>query len=574
MLRGAGHIQCTVDDRSVVTTTIQVWFQRIMATHDMASNRAAGARDVLRLSEDIGASGLAELEMAGLRFTCSSLVINAGADLGDVDLLTQGKELASWALNATPQDQPLHYQCIYNVANATLAMCDLGLPTQSTREEQLAGILENRRTHRTVLRDARRMLEAVGSSPIADPHTRSSAYCNLANCLDHSERWAEAYDFYLLALDVDPTNGNAAGNLAQLLMNRIRSGIGQTGHIAAVYDKYVNLAQLLRERTVAYAGEGTAARWDSLEETESLGHLAHGLEGSGDEYRRWVAAHRLALSAAVEGLGSDDAHWDGAVIEVLHGAAIEDMTPPILAEMNVLKSDFLVSRRLAFDGYEQVAEGPEQKDDDSGYYVETLDYSLYGTQYSKLLLAQRSALDVLDKTAVVANEHFGIGDDANRVSFRQFWATKDGRVRSKLQEDPQRSLAAFALSELAFDMDKDGMYAPSQALRNAGTHRIVHAAVLDATGVTVDARSRIDVLELVDSTILALQVTRSAYLYLIDLIASWNHPEDHPGDYLLFPSYEYMQYSDISEPAPADEEPRSEESDLVSEPLEGEGADS
>lgn len=555
-----------------MTTTI-AWFTRIMAAHDTASDQAAGARSVLRLAEDIGASGLTALEMAALRFTCSSLIINAGADLGDLDLLTRGKELATLAQDETPLEQPLHYQCMYNVANATLEMCDLGLPTQGTREDQLASISENRRTNRDVLRDARRMLNIVGSSPIADPRTRSSAYCNLANCLDHSGRWAEAYDFYLLALDADPTNGNAAGNLAQLLMSRIHSGIGQMGHIAAVYDKYVKLAQSLRDGTIAFAGEGTAARWDALKETESLGHLAHGLDGSDEEYRMWVAAYRLALSAAVEGLGSDDAHWDGAAIEVLYGVSIEEMTPPILGEMNVLKSDFLVSRRLAFDGYIQVAEGPEQKGDDSGYYVETLDYSLYGTQYSKLLLAQRSALDVLDKTAVVANEHFGTGDDANRVSFRKFWAGKDGRVRSKLQEDPHRSLAAFALSELAFDMDKDGMYASSQALRNAGTHRIVHAAVLEATGVTVDARSRIHFLELVSSTILALQVTRSAYLYLIDLVASWNHPEDHPGDYLPFPSHEYMQYPDASESAATDEKPWPEKSDLIDEYLEEERAD-
>lgn len=398
------------------------------------------------------------------------------------------------------------------------------------------------------------MLEVVGSAPVADPHTRSAAYCNLANCLDHSGRWAEAYDFYLRALDADSSNGNAAGNLAQLLMNRVASGVGQTGHIAAVYDKYVKQAQSLREGTVSFAGEGTAARWNGLEETESLGHLAHGLDGPDGEYRRWVAAHRLALSAAVEGLGSDDAHWDAAAIEVLYGTSIEEMSPPILAEMNVLKSDFLVSRRLAFDGYLQVAEGPAQKDDDSGYYIETLDYSLYGTQYSKLLLAQRSALDVLDKTAVVANEHFRVGDDANRIFFRQFWSTKDGKVRPELQEDPRKSLAGFALSELAFDMDAHGMYAPSQALRNAGTHRIVHAAFLDATGVTVDARSRIDVLELVDSTILALQVTRSAYLYLIDLVAGWNDPADHPDVYLAFPSFEYMQYPDMPEHEPKTEE--------------------
>lgn len=58
----------------------------------------------------------------------------------------------------------------------------------------------------------------------------------------------------------------------------------------------------------AFAGKGTAARWDELEETGSLGCLAFGLEGPDDGYHSWVAAYRLALSAALR--GSDDAHWD------------------------------------------------------------------------------------------------------------------------------------------------------------------------------------------------------------------------------------------------------------------------
>ncbi|ONI63408.1 hypothetical protein ALI44B_01365 [Leifsonia sp. ALI-44-B] len=538
------------------------WHQRIIDVHDAASDAGAAAQEVLRLGRETY-SDLSDLERAGLRFTCSSLAINTGATIGDVDILSRGKELARGAQRDVPTDHPLHFQCMYNVANATLEICDLGMPTNGPWEEQLAGIAEIRRVHRSELRDARRMLHEVGSSPVADSHTRSAAYCNLANCLDHSGRWAEAYDFYLRALDADPSNGNAAGNLAKLLMNRVISGVGQTGHLAAVHDKYAKLARLLRTGTIAFAGEETAARWDDLRETESPGHLAHGMDGPDREYREWVAAHRLALSAAVEGLGTEEAHWDGAAIEILYGTTLDEMSPPILAEMNVLKSDYLVSRRLAFDGYVHVAEGPEQKADDSGFYVETLDYSLYGTQYSRLLLAQRSALDVLDKTAVVANEHFAVGDEARRVSFRQFWSSKDGRVRSELQENPQRSLAALALSELAYDMDNGGMYAPSQALRNAGTHRIVHAAIIDTTGVTVNARSRIDIFELVDSTVLALQATRSAYLYLVDLVAGWNHPIDHPDAYLPFPSYEYMKFpeepGDNSTPDGTDPAPQNQE---------------
>lgn len=535
------------------------WYQRVLASHSESADLRVASQRVLSIAGEIDGSPLVGDEKAALKFVCSSLVINAGADLADVALLTEGQELASRACSDTTPEQPLHFQCMYNVANAIVTACDLGLPTQATSEGRASDLAENRRANRVELRRARQMFLTVGSSPRADPHTRSAAYCNLANCLDHSGRWAEAYDFYLHALEADPSNGNAAGNLAQLLMNRIQSGVGQTGHIAAVFDKYVNMAQSLRDGTISFAGADTANRWDGLEPTESPGHLSHGLEGVEDEYLKWIAAYRLALSPAVEGLGTEDPHWDSASIELLYGGSPEEMSPPILAEMNVLKSDFLVSRQLAYEGYVQVTEGPEQKDDDSGYYVETLDYSLYGLQYSKLLLAQRSALDVLDKTAVVANEHFCVGDEARRVSFRKFWARKDGTVRPGLVKAPQHALPPYALSELAYDMEDAGMYAPSQALRNAGTHRIVHAAFLEPTGVTVDARSRVDLFELVDSTMLALQVTRSAYLYLIDLVASWNHPADHPGTYMPFPSFEYMQFpEDPEQDPPADTHKSSE----------------
>lgn len=525
-------------------SSYEEWYQRVLSSHKEFADVRAAAQGMLSIAEEIDGSALVGEEKAALKLACSSLVINAGADLADVVLLAEGLKLASRAGSDTTPEQPLHFQCLYNVANAIVTTCDLGLPAQGTWEERASELAENRRANRVELRRARQMFLTVGSSPYADPRTRSAAYCNLANSLDYSGRWAEAYDFYLHALEADPSNGNAAGNLAQLLMNRIQSGVGQTGHIAAVFDKYVKMAQSLRDGTISFAGADTANQWDGLEPTESPGHLSHGLDGVEDEHLKWIAAYRLALSPAVEGLGTEDPHWDSASIEILYGGSPEEMSPPILAEMNVLKSDFLVSRQLAYEGYVQVAEGPEQKDDDSGYYVETLDYSLYGLQYSKLLLAQRSALDVLDKTAVVANEHFQVGDEARRVSFRKFWATKDGQVRSELVKAPRYSLPPFALSELAYDMEDEGMYAPSQALRNAGTHRIVHAAFLEATGVTVDARSRVDLFELIDSTMLALQVTRSAYLYLIDLVGSWNHPADHPGTYVPFPSFEYMQLPD------------------------------
>lgn len=523
-----------------------IWMGELMALRDSTGNacRSSAAR-VMEIARAAIASSHPDRAKGGLLFTASSIVINSGAHLNDVEIVKGGRLLAEKALSMTTEDQPLHFQCRYNIANATSSLCDQDLSKIESgttcigwEPDLIASLIKNQAD----LKEVRREFFQIGLSTVADSRTRSAAYCNLGNTLDHAGRWAEAYDFYLRALEIDPSNGNAAGNLAQLLRTRINTGIGQTGHIAAVYDKYVALAHDLREGTLEFADAKVAERWDLLTPTESQGHLAHGLDREAEdyEYRLWVADLRLALSPAVEGLGTDELRWDSATIEVLYGETLEDMRPPILGAMNVLKSDFLVSRRLAFDAISQLTDDLAQTADDSGFYVETLDYSLYGIQYSKLLLAQRSALDVLDKTAVVANEHFKAGDVPSKVSFRSFWTERTGELRQPLVKGAGRSLPNLALAELASDMAKDGMYGTSQALRNAGTHRIVHAALLATTGVTQDSRSKIDLMELIESTVLALQVTRSAYLYLIDLIAMWNHPDDHQGNYLPFPDVRYF----------------------------------
>lgn len=523
--------------RSDPSPRYRYWVERLMA--GAVDIDASTARDLV---ERIQRDQLSRAETSRLDFTISSMLINNGSDRGESESIEFGQQLAADAADAAESQSAFQYQCLYNVANSIEALCALRRPSGTRREEWQPELVAIRFDQRADLQRARMLFLTIGEAAGADNRTRSSAYCNLANDLDHAGRWAEAYDYYLRALEADATNGNAAGNLAQLLQGRMATGRGLIGHLAAVYDQYVVLAQSLRDGTAAFAGDTVAQRWDALPLTGSAGHVEHGLdEGTpDDDYRRWVADHRLALSPAVQGLGSEHAHWDTAVIEMLFGETPEDVTPPILAEMNVLKSDFLVSRRLAYEGYVGAIEGPSQEASDSGYYVETYDYSLFGTKFSKLTLAQRSALDTLDKTAVVANEYFGLGDRPASVSFRKFWTTKDGDLRLGLVKSPGRGLAALALAELALDMEQGGCYSPAQALRNAGTHRIVHAAVADDTGVTLDSRSRIHVVDLVDSTIAALQVTRSAYLYLIDLVAAWNDPADVPDGATAFQSEEYL----------------------------------
>ncbi|GAA3526403.1 hypothetical protein AFL01nite_04940 [Aeromicrobium flavum] len=475
-------------------------------------------------------SQLDPLERSYLTFSASSIAINAASDLQDQDLLTIGLDLAERALELADADTAFQKQCQYNVANAIVERASLSLPRgPGAREDWEPQLILSRRSQAALLRRARRLLYLIAISDRSDPHTKSAAAFNPANELDHSGRWSEAFDFYLRSLEADPTNGNAAGNLASMLQHRLGRGVGQLGHLGAVYDKYVRMAKQLSSGTIEFASADVADRWASLQETGSLGHTDHGMHLD-DPYREWVAQHRLALSPAVEGLGTEADQWDTAVVDRLFTTDPSPDVPEILRQLNVLKADFIVARELAYSSISEIADVfIEQLPSDSGHYVDTLDMSLFGTKYSRLLLAHRAALDVLDKTAVVANEHFGVDDKPSAVTFRSFWHEKSGDLRTSLVKSDGYAFPVHALDELASDISKDGMYAEAQSLRNAGTHRIVHATLGTASGATQRSTSSMDLLDLIESSVQALQLTRAAYLYLVDLVDEWNREEDHPG---------------------------------------------
>jgi tetratricopeptide (TPR) repeat protein len=453
---------------------------------------------------------------AELKFSCSSLLINLGSDLENSAAVSAGVATAQEALARV--DYPaLAPQLSYNIANGLDALHRIDRVSWSNQHPDTPWSLFNLKD-RDRLRASRAGFSRIGYSN-AHGDTRGRALCNLGNALDHSGRWLEGYQSYVDALEADPTNGNAAGNAAELLRKRAARGRGLSGHYAAVYDKYREQAQRLRSRTVAVAGEAVARRWDQLPPSGSQGHTSH--DGNPlDPYQQWIKEHRLALTVAVEGLGSDDSRWDSAMLEGVTVHIDEPDPPLIFASMNVLKAEYLVARRLAFDGEDKLKDSLfSQHPEDSGTYADTLDMSLYGEPPAQLILAQRATLDLLDKIAVAANDHFRSGVAPRRVTFSSFWREQGtDQIRAGLPVPSRQSSAAVALAELAFDMDPLGLYPEAKTLRNAGTHRLVHLTHGAATGVTELAHSSVDAETLIRATRESLRVARAAYIYLIDLV--------------------------------------------------------
>lgn len=472
--------------------------------------------------EELIASGsLDHARCLHVLYELSSLQIDAASTAEDVDQLRLGLAWAQAVMDdesAAAEDKD---SAAFNIANGLTEIHYIGwtkhraLPVTNASLKRAPFRLAERET----LRLTRRLNATAATSEHLEGRRRSTALCNLGNSLDESGRWVEAYQCYADALEADPTNGNAAGNAAELLRRRIVRGQGLLGHYGAVYDQYVRRAHQLRDHTVAIAGEATARRWDELELTESLGHTSH--EGDGlDEYQQWIKEHRLALALAVEGLGSDEPRWDSASLGGVQVKVGEPDPPLIFSSMNVLKAEFLTVRRLAFRGETMLLESLfSQHPDDTGSYADTLDYSLYGEPPAMLILAQRASLDLLDKIAVAANEHFGTGLSPEQVSFRGYWFDRgSGALRPKLPKPVAGHGMAIALAELSYDMDPEGLYPAAQTLRNAGTHRLVHLTHGVPTGVTEGTHSTVDYWELIHACHESLRVARSAFIYLIDLI--------------------------------------------------------
>lgn len=473
---------------------------------------------------------LSDEQWSQLKFTCSSLLINLGSHGPHREAVVLGIDKAREVVESTRPPQIMG-DLLYNIANGLLALHEIDLVTWGAEHAEQPPTLFTIHDRATI-REARALFSAVGYSG-APAQLRASALCNLGNALDHSGRWIEAYQAYVDALEADPSNGNAAGNAAELLRLRIVRGRGLPGHYAAVYDRYREQAQRHRERTVELAGQEVARRWDDLPVGDSQGHISHDGDPL-DPYQQWIKDNRLALTAAVEGLGSDEPRWDSAMVEAVTVRPGVPDPPPVFASMNVLKAEYLVARRLAYDGERLLNESPfAQHPTDTGTYADTLDMSLYGEPPAQLILAQRATLDLLDKIAVAANDHFTCGVAPTGVKFATFWrAHQSDDLRAGLPIPQHAASAAVALSELAFDMDPAGLYPEAKTLRNAGTHRIVRLTHDKPTGVTTLTHSSIDMATLIRATHQSLRVARAAYIYLIDLVQD---REDESGADVALP---------------------------------------
>jgi len=388
----------------------------------------------------------------------AAILIDGGAATRDNTAVAEGVDLLRQLHSQFPKPG-----VAYNLANGLVALA--GHPP---RDVTWPDNME--RTH-PLRFEARRLFASVALDGGADSALRTQAWTNLANQLSLSWRLGEAHDARLAALRLDPSNGVAAGSAVRELL-----WLDALGLCAPTTQLEIGqLARVARDngaRIAEFAGADAARQLQALAASldEPRRRSLHA-----DPFIAWVEKERLTLAPTVELVEPSRGHIDWLMLpSILEREPGGPATPPpVYAMFNALKADFVLARDLAWKAMS--AEWPP-----TASFADTLDYARYGPASSALVLAHRSALDLLDKVAVLANHYFELGMTPRGVHFRTLWRLKkkdpDGTrpLRSEVEAVVRAgNMALMGLVELADDYDIGGWLQPQRDLRNAGTHRFV-----------------------------------------------------------------------------------------------------
>jgi len=474
-----------------------------------------------------------EIEQLNVDLIRASIFVDGGIELRDNRLIEDGVSIFRRARTEMPERLDL----AYNLANGLTALAET---TDPGDQPWLLVTSDLRREARSLFASTSKVDDVRG--------LRSQVYTNLGNLLSQAFRWVEAYDAYSAALRLDSENGVASSGMAKLLLGCIDRGIGDPEWLNSLAAKYIRLARNSGARTKEYGGQRAIRVVEALDPGDYSDPEMPDLSGA-SEYARFIARYGLAISLTLEGLDPVARSWDTLVIgSIRETADAEFGVPPIFAMWNVLKADFLAARWAAFIASSGGV--PE-----TGSYSDTLDYAKYGVSQSFWMLAQRAAIDILDRVAVAASEYLQLSGSSRSIYFWKRWHVMDGRrLRQPRQWIPEieaeidrGNTALIALSELADDISKDGFLHPKKSLRNSSTHRFV---VLHDMGN--DARSsrhveHYDQDEFESQTLQSLQLVRSALLYFIEMVAFREAQYEPEGGFvgsLLVPSHHSIRGED------------------------------
>ncbi|WP_057464019.1 LA2681 family HEPN domain-containing protein [Pseudovibrio sp. POLY-S9] len=424
-----------------------------------------------------------------------------------------------------------------------------------------------KRIHQSKSQRAKRNSEArsyygkVLVSEDSPTQLRSQAATNIANHLKVRGRYIEALDYYNEALDIMPRNAVAAvGELS--LIDQLRYFIVHEhewyrfyAETNSLYRRSVFLEDTIRNNLdvlADLAGNQHVEFAQKLIEHRTSFNLPE-QTSSQDSYETWVQKNNLALSLFCSPEEYNKKRYDLLSVPSFRGVGISGSKPPDIFRMfNIIKSDYVLARRVLF-------EASNESFEETANYSDTLDYATYGINVAAMASAQKTALDILEKISVIIACLLDL-PSAERFHFKKtaFWRRKKGGSSWELtHKEVLRQIASknnmmSVFLEIICDLheDEDGYLSHLTSLRNFTTHRFL--SVHDFPFAPEDAEKshvgHFQQNELLDGAMKSLRLARACMFYLVDFIKRHQDQEQHASDLIMsfdVPDHHWVRGRDI-----------------------------
>ncbi|WP_339673979.1 LA2681 family HEPN domain-containing protein [Dasania marina] len=454
------------------------------------------------ISEALQLSGNINLELLK-----AAILVDAGAMVKSYDAVLKGVEIFRAAVNNYQDNSELKY----NLANGLHALA------LSTTYKDFSWYKDTE----TSRLEARQNFYMAANDSKASSDIRSQSFTNLGNLLWSSYRWVEAYDYYTLALTENPLNGVASSGALKMLKHASHQELGDYELLVQEIEYLATHAKENLETIFSYAGGyGVKGIVDEIKDIRTGERKKPANEC--EEYESFVVSNNLTLSPTIHSHEHASKYWDNVNISSV-GVDVSgnSSVPEIFAMINIIKSDYILARQLFFNATNRLF-------NETGNYNDTLNYACYGVNESALALAQRSALDILDKVAVATLSYLGISG-AKGTSFKQAWfkKPKKGKVEKEeevkpeiFQEVENGNAALLALTEVSKDLsNKMGFLSNKQTSRNSSTHRFT---ILHDFGAVPTSPSgcleHFDYEMFLRESLYTLKLARSSVLYFVQMV--------------------------------------------------------
>lgn len=365
-----------------------------------------------------------------------------------------------------------------------------------------------------------------------DNYNKCQILTNLGNLFSHIGRFSEAQEYFNICLMIDKRFGMAYGNRGMALFYYARV-IFEPVHqfIFMQYarkdlNRSLSSDQVYSDAKQAFRGMilqiENAYEIKELNDFKTYDDYYKNFDDEEIEYRKWCAENRLFINPLndilTESVVANDFLFTPSMILRF------DEKPIYHSLFNQLKQEFVSARFLFYEALN--ADEPHFSDRDVTL-MDTLDYSVYSLTLEQVKITFRMCYSLFDKIAYFINLYLKLGQDSNRVNFRNVWyknLLKKNGLDSNLKTTKNWAMRGlFWLSKDLYDKEFDSSIEPDAkeiaSLRNFMEHKSFKIVESFNEGWSEKTETfEIDRSFFYDKTFKLLKLSRSALMYLSFLI--------------------------------------------------------